>query len=221
MEPRLGRNPHIYHPPIRQSTWIRTLGLCQNEEQLRKVIDMIPLWRDMDLKFDTTFSHAFIRTLPSASFPPLSDFSPFSGRCLYLNKPEFALELFCDFGKYNVPFTLDGAREILSVTYDKQSIGFIITLTRLFNVYKLGPVKNDYPCCAMVIAACLKSKRKDAMILADTSFLISRTWWTHQSYQNCRRPIRSCHLHREKTKSNYQLYRWRCKTDLNCLTSWR
>jgi len=71
MEPRLGRNPHIYHPPIRQSTWIRTLGLCQNEEQLRKVMDMIPLWRDMDLKFDTTFSHAFIRTLPSASFPPL------------------------------------------------------------------------------------------------------------------------------------------------------
>lgn len=71
MEPRLGRNPHIYHPSIRQSTWIRTLGLCQNEEQLRKVMDMIPLWRDMDLKFDTTFSHAFIRTLPSASFPPL------------------------------------------------------------------------------------------------------------------------------------------------------
>lgn len=150
MKPRLGHKPEIHHPRIRKSTWIRTLALCQTEEQLRKVMQMIPLWRDMGLNFDSTFSHAFIR------------------RCLYLDKPEYALELFGDFGKYNVPLTVDGAREMLSVTYNKQPIGFIITVMRLFNVYKLGHVKNDYPCCAMVIAACLKSKRKDAMILADS-----------------------------------------------------
>lgn len=167
MKPRLGHKPDIRHPPIRKSTWIRTLALCQTEEQLRKVMQMIPLWRDMGLNFDSTFSHAFISTSPNADFSHFADL-PLSGRCLYLDKPEYALELFGDFGKYNVPLTVDGAREMLSATYNKQSIGFIITITRLFNVYKLGHVKNDYPCCAMVIAACLKSKRKDAMTLADS-----------------------------------------------------
>lgn len=167
MKPRLGHKPEIHHPRIRKSTWIRTLALCQTEEQLRKVMQMIPLWRDMGLNFDSTFSHAFISTLPNIRFCYFTDLS-LSGRCLYLDKPEYALELFGDFGKYNVPLTVDGAREMLSVTYNKQPIGFIITVMRLFNVYKLGHVKNDYPCCAMVIAACLKSKRKDAMILADS-----------------------------------------------------
>ena len=167
MKPRLGHKPDICHPAIRKATWIRTLALCQTEEQLRKVMQMIPLWRDMGLKFDSTFSHAFISTPPNTGFSHFADLS-LSGRCLYLDKPEYALELFGDFGKYNVPLTMDGARELLSATYNKQSIGFIITITRLFNVYKLGHVRNDYPCCAMVIAACLKSKRKDAMILADS-----------------------------------------------------
>lgn len=65
MKPRLGHKPDIRHPPIRKSTWIRTLALCQTEEQLRKVMQMIPLWRDMGLNFDSTFSHAFISTLPN------------------------------------------------------------------------------------------------------------------------------------------------------------
>lgn len=149
MEPRLGRNPSIHRPLIRKTTWIRVLGHCQTEEQLKKVMEMIPLWRDMGHDFDTTFSHAFIR------------------RCLYLKKPGFALELFGNFGKYNVPLTQTGARELLNTIYYTQAIDSVIVLTSLFNVYKLQPVAEDLSCCAMVIAACLKSQNKDAQVIAD------------------------------------------------------
>lgn len=61
MEPRLGRQPEHRFPLIRKSLWIRTLALCQTEEHLRKVMELIPLWRDKGRRFDSTFSLAFIR----------------------------------------------------------------------------------------------------------------------------------------------------------------
>lgn len=62
LEPRLGRRPEVKLPRIRKTTWIRTLGVCQSEEELRKVMALLPLWRDMGNNFDAAFSEAFIRT---------------------------------------------------------------------------------------------------------------------------------------------------------------
>ncbi|KAJ3573816.1 hypothetical protein NP233_g2199 [Leucocoprinus birnbaumii] len=149
MQPRLSRPPKLHSPLIRKNTWIRLLALCQTEEQLKQVIDMMPSWKDAGCNFDATFSRAFIR------------------RCLYLKKPEFALDVFGNFGRYNVPLTQEGARELLNGIYYTQPIESVILLTSLFDVYKLQPAADDLASCAMVLAACLKSQNDDARVVAD------------------------------------------------------
>ncbi|KXN83303.1 hypothetical protein AN958_01636 [Leucoagaricus sp. SymC.cos] len=149
MEPRLGRQPELRFPLIRKSTWFRTLALCQSPEQLRKLMALIPLWRDTGNKFDPEFSEAFIR------------------RSIYVNKPGIAVELFNNYAKYNVELTLRGARELLNASYDTRPLSFIISITSLYDVYKLPPVAEDFPSCAMVVAACLKNKTEHGQVIGN------------------------------------------------------
>ncbi|KAF9447557.1 hypothetical protein P691DRAFT_706540 [Macrolepiota fuliginosa MF-IS2] len=147
LEPRLGRRPELKRPKIRKATWARTLGACQTEEELRKVVKLFPSWRDMGNNFEGSFSEIFVR------------------RCILLKKPEIALEVFGNYAKYNVPLTLNGARELLNATYDKKQLSLVITITSLFEVYKLPPAAQDLPCCAMVVSACLKDGSADALVV--------------------------------------------------------
>ena len=89
-----------------------------------------------------------------------------AGRCIVIKKPEVALEIFGNYAKYHIPLSLTGARELLNATYDSQPLSFIIAITSLFDVYKLTPVAQDLPCCAMVVSACLKDGSADALVVA-------------------------------------------------------
>lgn len=166
MVPRLGRKPQVKLLKIRKTTWIRTLGVCQTEEELRKLMELTPSWRDMGNRFDNTFSEAFIRKLSLLQTHGISFFHP-PGRCIIVKKPELALEIFGNYAKYHVPLSLTGARELLNATYDNQPLSFIIAITSLFDIYKLTPVAQDLPCCAMVVSACLKDGSADALVVAE------------------------------------------------------
>lgn len=59
--PRLGRRPHVAAPLVRNSAWVNLVGLAANEEQLSKVVDMLPGWKESGRQFDETFSELFVR----------------------------------------------------------------------------------------------------------------------------------------------------------------
>jgi hypothetical protein len=59
--PRLGRRPAVTAPLVRKSAWVHLVGLATNEEQLSKVVDMLPGWKESGHKFDATFSELFVR----------------------------------------------------------------------------------------------------------------------------------------------------------------
>lgn len=132
-------------------------------------MELTPSWRDMGNQFDETFSEAFIRKFiylcGDTGYRSLTIHLPLV-RCITLKKPDIALDLFGNYAKYHVPLSLKGARDLINATYDTQPLSFIIAVTSLFDVYKLPPVAQDLPCCAMVISACLKDGSADALVVA-------------------------------------------------------
>lgn len=65
--PRLGRKPAVKTPGIRKSAWVHLVGLATTEEQLEKVADMFPGWKDLGNEFDPRFSELFVRKYLSTS----------------------------------------------------------------------------------------------------------------------------------------------------------
>lgn len=59
--PRLGRRPDVAAPLVRNSAWVNLVGLAANEEQLSKVVDMLPGWKESGRQFDEAFSELFVR----------------------------------------------------------------------------------------------------------------------------------------------------------------
>jgi len=49
--PRLGRKPAVKMPQVKKSAWIHLIGLATKEEQLDKVADMFPGWKDSGHEF--------------------------------------------------------------------------------------------------------------------------------------------------------------------------
>ena len=68
--PRLGRKPAVKTPEVRKSAWVHLVGLSTTEEQLEKVTNMFPGWKESGHQFDPRFSELFIRKFfPAPSVP--------------------------------------------------------------------------------------------------------------------------------------------------------
>ena len=66
--PRLGRKPAVKKPEVRNSAWVHLVGLSTTEEQLEKVANMFPGWKESGHQFDPQFSELFVRKF-SPAFP--------------------------------------------------------------------------------------------------------------------------------------------------------
>lgn len=69
--PRLGRKPAVKMPEVRKSAWVHLVGLSTTEEQLEKVANMFPGWKESGHQFDPQFSELFVRKYSPALFVPL------------------------------------------------------------------------------------------------------------------------------------------------------
>ncbi|XP_006464031.1 hypothetical protein AGABI2DRAFT_194635 [Agaricus bisporus var. bisporus H97] len=153
MTSRLAKQPKAPLPKISKTTWIRTLAVCQTEEELKQVMELLPTWKpwkEMRARFNEPLSEAFIL------------------RCIVLNKPEIAVEVFGNYAKYNLSLTLSGARKLLQATYEAHPLILPITISSFFRVYRLPSISKDLPCCSMLLSACLKDGSKEAMVIAES-----------------------------------------------------
>lgn len=89
-----------------------------------------------------------------------------SGRCEELDCPLLALKVFGDHPKYGLALSsFPAARTLLHSLYQKHPLENVIAAVSLFGLNNLSPVTKDPASCAMLYAACLRSKNKHASLL--------------------------------------------------------
>jgi hypothetical protein len=142
---RTGRVKVAKAGQVRSTAWLRLFQLAAKAEHLESVAEAFPGWRESGKSFSSLDAEMFIR------------------RCEELEYPLLALKVFGDHPKYGFDLTsLPGARNLLHSVYQKSSVENAVAAAALFGVYKLPPVTSDAACCAMLYAACLRSKNKNA-----------------------------------------------------------
>ncbi|KAF8233095.1 hypothetical protein L208DRAFT_908450 [Tricholoma matsutake] len=146
--PHLGRKPAVNIPKVRKSAWVHLVGLATTEEQLEKVANMFPGWKDSGHEFDPQFSELFVR------------------RCEELSCPLLALKVFGNFSKYNLNLTLSGARQLIHSLHVEHPIDTLITASVLYPVYGLKPIAQDLVSCSMLVSACFKHNSTDSLKVA-------------------------------------------------------
>lgn len=164
LAPRIGRRPALKLPLVRKSTWVQLIQLATTEEQMVKVVDLLPGWKEAGKQFDAKFSDPFVREfyIPLPCFRFFHMCSWTLGRCEELSCPLLALQVFGNYSKYNVPLTLAGARQLMHSLH-ASPIENAITVSALYNVYNITPVAQDLPSCSMLMAACYRHGLKDSL----------------------------------------------------------
>ncbi|PFH47898.1 hypothetical protein AMATHDRAFT_151051, partial [Amanita thiersii Skay4041] len=148
VKPRLGREPTVKLPQIRNSAWVQLIGLANTKEELAEVVELFPGWRDIGREFNSQFSELFVR------------------RCEELSCPLLALDVFGDYAKYNLKLTLPGGRQLLHSLHDSYPIDKVITASALYSIYSLTPIAQDLVSCSMIVSACFKHNSKDSLQVA-------------------------------------------------------
>ncbi|KAG6902128.1 hypothetical protein C0995_004074 [Termitomyces sp. Mi166 len=147
--PRLGRNPTIKMPMVRNSIWAQLVQLAMTKQQLETITGMFSRWVESGHKFDNSFSELFVR------------------RCEELKCPLLALKVYGDFAKYSLPLSLPAARQLLHSLHREHPIETVMTATSLYDVYNLPSVSEDLVSASLVASACFKHNTKDSLTVAN------------------------------------------------------
>ncbi|KAJ7597270.1 hypothetical protein C8J56DRAFT_851366 [Mycena floridula] len=145
--PRLGRRPEI-KLPMKYTTWNLLISMANNEEQLEKIVDLFPKYKDGGKQLTPQASELFVR------------------RCEELHCPLLALKAFGDYPKYGVNLTLRGAQQLLHSLHMEYPIENVMTASALYHVYGLPPIANDLVSCSLLMAACWKTNSPESLAIA-------------------------------------------------------
>ncbi|KDQ22154.1 hypothetical protein PLEOSDRAFT_1098246 [Pleurotus ostreatus PC15] len=149
VSPRLGQKPEVKTPRVRKSAWTHLVGLASTQEQLEKVVELLPKWKDMDCEFGDKFGDLLARRCDELSCPPL------------------ALKVFGDYSRYGVKMNLVAGRRLIHSLHMKYPIEDTIAAASLYSVYSLPPIAQDLPSCSMLIHACYKHNSKHSLQVAE------------------------------------------------------
>ncbi|KAH0835049.1 hypothetical protein J3R83DRAFT_10787 [Lanmaoa asiatica] len=145
---RTGRVKVVKSGQVRATAWLRLFQLASKAEHLEAVAEAFPRWRESGKSFNPLDTEMFIR------------------RCGELDCPLLALKVFGDHPKYGLALSsFPAARTLLHSLYQNYPLENTITAVSLFGMNNLPPVTNDPASCAMLYAACLRSKNKHASLL--------------------------------------------------------
>ncbi|KAH0582247.1 hypothetical protein J132_04971 [Termitomyces sp. J132] len=149
MTPRLGRNSTAKMPMVRNSAWVQLVQLATTEQQLETVTGMFSGWTETGHKFEDSFSELFVR------------------RCEELKCPLFALKVYGDFAKYNLPLSLPAARQLLHSLHQAYPIETVMTAASLYDAYNLPSVSEDLVSASLVASACFRHNTKHSITVAN------------------------------------------------------
>ncbi|ESK81966.1 hypothetical protein Moror_15383 [Moniliophthora roreri MCA 2997] len=127
--------------PIKHSTWKHLVGLAQTKEELEKVVELMPKWKESghERGFDDEFGGLFV------------------ARCEQLSASTLALQVFGNHAKYGVPLTLPAARHLLHSLHATRPLEDVLVAAKLYEVYELGSVEKDVTSNALLLSAAVRS----------------------------------------------------------------
>ncbi|KDR66615.1 hypothetical protein GALMADRAFT_130827 [Galerina marginata CBS 339.88] len=149
IEPRLGRSPAVKNPRIKRRALFTLTQLASSEDELRRVAELLPKYREAQREVMPYFAEAFVR------------------RCQELRCPPLALSVFGNFARYNLPLTQPAAQWLVHSLYVLYPLDQLMVATALFPVYNLPPISEDLPTASMVAAACYKHATPPSLKLAE------------------------------------------------------
>ncbi|KAF5387509.1 hypothetical protein D9757_006534 [Collybiopsis confluens] len=127
--------------PIRYTVWTHLVDLAQNEEELQRVVDLAPKWKDVHRSvkdkggLEKQWGELIVRQAES------------------LGCPQVALEMFSNHAKYQIPLSLPAARHLLHSLHQTNPLQDVMTAVALYGVYNLKPVSNDLVSLGLVCRA--------------------------------------------------------------------
>ncbi|KAI0088765.1 hypothetical protein BDY19DRAFT_993604 [Irpex rosettiformis] len=135
---------------VRKTAWQQLFSLAATSEQLERVTELFPKWRDARQQFTPEIAEAFVR------------------RCEELRCPTLALKVFSDHSKYGFNLNhLPAARHLLHSLHVEHPLEDSVTLSALYGVYKLPAISSDLISCAMLTSALFKAKTEESLIVAN------------------------------------------------------
>ncbi|KAF8548609.1 hypothetical protein OG21DRAFT_1526387 [Imleria badia] len=145
---RTGRVKVVKAGQVRITAWLRLFQFASKAEHLEAVAELFPQWRASGKSFTQLDTEMFVR------------------RCEELDCPLLGLKVFGDHPKYGLALSsFPAARTLLHSLYQKYPLENVIAAVSLFGLNNLSPVTKDPASCAMLYAACLRSKNKHASLL--------------------------------------------------------
>ncbi|KAJ2916689.1 hypothetical protein MD484_g3699, partial [Candolleomyces efflorescens] len=150
VQTRTARNLAETRPAVRDSAWVQMLQLATTEEELGRVVELMPAWKENRGRvFTSAYSEAFAR------------------RCHELACPLLALQVYGNYARYNLPLTLPSARQLLYSLHSTHPIGKLMTASALYGLYALPAAAQDYVSCAIIVSGCLADGSEDARRIAE------------------------------------------------------
>lgn len=61
VERRIGRKPAVETPLVRKRSWLTMLDLAANEEEMKRVVELFPKYKESESEFPDCFAEAFVR----------------------------------------------------------------------------------------------------------------------------------------------------------------
>jgi hypothetical protein len=166
---KIGRRTQTKSPALRNSVWIHLFRLATTPEQLRKVAEIFPQWRESRREFNTHHAEMFAcKSFARARTIGLKSQLYLIGRCDELDTPTLALEVFGNHPKYGIPLSLPAARLLLYSLHVKYPLQDAITAAALYRVYNLPSISEDLVSCSMLARACFNSGSKPSRRVANT-----------------------------------------------------
>jgi hypothetical protein len=65
IQPRVGPSPSQTHPKIRSRTWLTMMQLAKDGEDMRKLVDLIPMFHEGGGVLPSPFAEEFVRESPA------------------------------------------------------------------------------------------------------------------------------------------------------------
>ncbi|KAF9078315.1 hypothetical protein BDP27DRAFT_3865 [Rhodocollybia butyracea] len=128
-------------PPMKYAVWTHLVDLAQNEEELKRVVELVPLWKDVNRRqknkggLEEQWGESVVRRTETLSCPKL------------------ALAMFSNHAKYQIPMSLPAARHLLHALHKQYPLEDVMTAAALYRVYDLTPVAEDLVSLGLVCRA--------------------------------------------------------------------
>jgi len=151
MKPRLGSSPLETEPKIRSRTWLTMMQLAKDGEDMKKVVDLLPMLHaggGGGSALPSLFAEEFVR------------------RCEQLGCQPLALEVFGNYAKYNVTLTPNAGRWLIHSIHVLYPLKDLLIAASLFSIYNIS-LTEDLVSASMFAAACFKHDTSQSRAVAN------------------------------------------------------